>query len=303
MSARRSDSHTTWSQCDLSTRTLSTGVYSSCVLKSRGNYENAVNPLNHLWALLAALSSRPRLTPRLCGYEHCLLSHLFFICQAPTFVEMSSANATALTASEITKAIKTLPQDEAFKVSDAHHSFGELYNVRAVLIAHMLNMFFLLGIHKPYKSKRHANGDLFNSGKRFVVGAHMPTGQIMFHVNMSEWDLFQVQEIKRAPCWDGHPSALSIVRLEAEARLWKARQGTQVPLDLCISLLCFAVLCLLLCIWLPAPFGLFFILAFFASIAVGVTVVGCLCPSMNSPLVMFAIMDDCSWRRRQSSVH
>lgn len=38
----------------------------------------------------------------------------------------------------------------------------------------------------------------------FIVGITTPEGQFSYHYDLKYWDLFDVNEIKHAPEWDGH---------------------------------------------------------------------------------------------------
>lgn len=84
------------------------------------------------------------------------------------------------------------------ETSDGYHTFNELYHHRMVLFSIICNT----NKDKAFKSKLHADGTMFDD--YFIVGVETPQGYYTYHYHMDNWDRFQVQELERAPEWDGH---------------------------------------------------------------------------------------------------
>lgn len=112
------------------------------------------------------------------------------------------------TAAEINALIAQLPVGEAENVSDTYHTFQELYDCRLALNAALLNAWAAVGLYNVYKSLNHSNGEPCFEGKEwFIVGAHLPDGDISFHYPCTEWNLFKVDELPCGKVWDGHTTA------------------------------------------------------------------------------------------------
>ena len=85
-------------------------------------------------------------------------------------------------------------------LSDGYHSFNNLYEHRAVLLAMVL-------MKMPYawKTTIDAEGrDLVKEDKMFLAGAPTPDGMISYHVNLELWDLYKIPEIPQAPIFNGY---------------------------------------------------------------------------------------------------
>lgn len=107
------------------------------------------------------------------------------------------------------------------QVSDGYHTFDELYEFRLLYNATWFNalsyMADELGFEvRPVKSKRHHDGEECFGGGWFIVVAQLLTGQISNHYELKDWGLFQIDEVERAPEWDGHTPADVAGRLRAE---------------------------------------------------------------------------------------
>lgn len=94
-------------------------------------------------------------------------------------------------------------------VSDGLHTFDELYEFRMLYNAAYFNLLaskrdMPVKRPKPVKSKRHSDGQLCFGGGWFVVVVQLPDGQISNHYPLKDWDLFQIDEVERAPEFDGH---------------------------------------------------------------------------------------------------
>lgn len=93
-------------------------------------------------------------------------------------------------------------------ISDGNHTFGELYDHRAVLFMMLCKCFRRLA----WKSKYHSDGTMFDN--MFIVGIDTPKGQVTYHYYKDlYWDDFDVTELERAPEWDGHSSTDVLDRL------------------------------------------------------------------------------------------
>lgn len=93
-------------------------------------------------------------------------------------------------------------------VSDGYHTFNELYHHRAVLFSVICNA----NKDKAWKSKLHDTGDMYEG--MFIVGIETPNGQATYHYDINPyWDMFDVNELPKAPKWDGHSPADAIERI------------------------------------------------------------------------------------------
>lgn len=97
--------------------------------------------------------------------------------------------------------------------SDGFHTFKELYEMRLLLTA----AFFTEPNDIPvFRSKRHSDGTIPFGGGWFIVVAELPDGigQISFHYELKDWDLFKgIPEVDLPPKYDGHTSADVAFRL------------------------------------------------------------------------------------------
>lgn len=104
------------------------------------------------------------------------------------------------------------------ETSDGYHTFNELYEFRMLYNAAWFNSLafefdeYGLG-SKPVKSWRHSDGELCFGGGWFVVSVTLPEGQITNHYEEKDWSLFMIDEVDKAPEWDGHTSKDVISRL------------------------------------------------------------------------------------------
>lgn len=97
---------------------------------------------------------------------------------------------------------------DAGQLSDGYHSFNELY-------AHRMELFAVIcrqNQAQAWKSKLHQDGTMYED--YFIVGVSTPQGQFTYHYHLNHWDLFDVQELDKAPEWDGH-TAKDITRLHS----------------------------------------------------------------------------------------
>lgn len=99
------------------------------------------------------------------------------------------------------------------ELSDGYHTFEELYQFRMYYNAAFFNEYVKAHPDKVVKSKRHHDGELCFGGGWFIVMASLPSGQISNHYRDSDWKLFDVPEVERAPEWDGHTPKMVLDRL------------------------------------------------------------------------------------------
>lgn len=92
-------------------------------------------------------------------------------------------------------------------VSDGFHTFGELYDQRA----HLLALATALSQMTTYRSRRHDDGTMF--GGMFWVGTESPGRDdgprpVTFHIGQKHWALFDhAVTLDKAPPFDGHTPA------------------------------------------------------------------------------------------------
>ena len=102
-------------------------------------------------------------------------------------------------------------------INDTFHTFGELYHHRAILFATIVNNPILKDL--AWKSKQHDDPENPMYDGMFIVGINTPEGQATYHYDIEPfWDMFDVQELERAPKYDGHTPDDAIKRI---ASLWK----------------------------------------------------------------------------------
>ena len=82
--------------------------------------------------------------------------------------------------------------------SDGYHTFNELYYHRMILFSIICNQ----NKDVAWKSKLHDDGTMFDD--YFIVGIETPQGQYTYHYHLDNWNHFDVQELEKAPKWDGH---------------------------------------------------------------------------------------------------
>lgn len=94
------------------------------------------------------------------------------------------------------------------EISDGYHTFNELYYHRAVLFSVICNQ----NKDIAWKSKLHSDGTMYD--EMFIVGITTPQGQYSYHYDINLWSLFDVEELDKAPEYDGH-SPKDIERLKS----------------------------------------------------------------------------------------
>ncbi|TDL40899.1 hypothetical protein EVU91_01285 [Macrococcoides bohemicum] len=96
------------------------------------------------------------------------------------------------------KSYKDAEEIRTKDISDGYHTFGQLYHDRAVLFAIICNTYK----ENAYKSKLHHDGTMFDD--MFIVGVYTPEGHFTYHYHMEYWNMYDVEELSKAPEWDGH---------------------------------------------------------------------------------------------------
>lgn len=92
-------------------------------------------------------------------------------------------------------------------ISDGYHTFGELYEHRHALFLAVCRAY------PSWKSRLHDDGS--DMPGWFIAGVDTPEGMVTYHLPDEWWNRFNVQELGRAPEWDGHTSQDVIERLES----------------------------------------------------------------------------------------
>lgn len=85
-------------------------------------------------------------------------------------------------------------------ISDGYHSFDELYHHRMVLFSIICNQ----NKDKAWKSLFHNDGTSYKD--YFIVGIETKKGHFTYHYPITDWDIFDVEVLDKAPKWDGHTS-------------------------------------------------------------------------------------------------
>lgn len=106
--------------------------------------------------------------------------------------------------------VDLLPSNDKDLISDWYHSFIELYGHRMTLFQALCNTIEMYDtdLWNPsicWKSKLHSDWTMFDN--MFVAWIWKEKwNTITYHIHISFWDSFRVQEIDNAPEWDWHTS-------------------------------------------------------------------------------------------------
>lgn len=100
---------------------------------------------------------------------------------------------------------------------DEYHTMEELYHYRMLYHACAIES-WEDACYRTVKSKRHSDGELCFDGEYFIVVTDLPSGQISNHYKLEWWSLFQVEEVEKAPFWDGHTPEVASRRIEEYLR-------------------------------------------------------------------------------------
>lgn len=99
------------------------------------------------------------------------------------------------------------------EVSDAHHTFDELYKYRMVFHMEACRLWLSEGI-SVVRSRRHSDGELCFGGDYFIVVADLPTGQVSNHYKIRYEPNFKfVPEVDTPPTYDGHTPRQALSRM------------------------------------------------------------------------------------------
>jgi hypothetical protein len=96
------------------------------------------------------------------------------------------------------------------EVSDGYHTFNELYEHRVTLFIALMKSHPELS----WRANNHDDGTMFDGW--FVVGMHLPTGDIAYHLPIDKWealDGYGIATSNKALAWDGHTPADVVERL------------------------------------------------------------------------------------------
>lgn len=122
-------------------------------------------------------------------------------------------NGEIKTISHINKIISNLEDTKIIStddISDGQHTFGELYDHRAILFSLICHY----NKDKSWKSKLHDDGTMFDD--YFIVGIETPKGQATYHYKINPyWEIFNVKELDNAPKYDGHTPADALKRIQS----------------------------------------------------------------------------------------
>lgn len=170
----------------------------------------------------------PKLLKKLADYEGCSDQEMLGKVKAPKDRVMVLTHNMAV--DHINQEIAYFKQQGILKsaenISDGYHTFGELYEFRAVLnialfaqIAHQQHEIWLsrkegTWCNPVWRSKLHNDGTMFDG--MFIFGLFKGPGkQITFHYHLDKWDYCGFGEtLDKAPEWDGHTPADVLERLK-----------------------------------------------------------------------------------------
>lgn len=101
-----------------------------------------------------------------------------------------------------------IPESGIGDLFDGYHTFNELYHHRAVLFSVICNILR----DKAWKSKLHHDGSMYDG--MFIVGIETSHGHATYHYDIDPyWDMFHVEELEKAPEWDGHTPEHALERI------------------------------------------------------------------------------------------
>ena len=137
---------------------------------------------------------------------------------APTFsIKLSDIPFKALSDETSIEDFQKFVTDHTGMISDGYHTFNDLYSHRVALLANLVNAMPDIS----WKSRQHEDGSMFDG--MFIVGMHLPTGDITYHIEESDrfgsnWELFKCEELKNAPAFDGHTPDDVVKRLRENCK-------------------------------------------------------------------------------------
>ena len=98
------------------------------------------------------------------------------------------------------------------KISDGYHTFGDYIDMRNIYFIALCNAYPELS----WKSKKHfdeENDPMFEGD--FIAGIFTPDGPITQHLKLKFCDELSVQEIERAPQYDGYTEEDVKIRIKS----------------------------------------------------------------------------------------
>ena len=98
------------------------------------------------------------------------------------------------------------------EISDGFHTFGEYIDMRNAYFIALCNAYR----ESSWKSKKHYDEEkdpMFDGD--FIAGIYTPDGLITQHLKLKYWDDLYVQEIERAPQYDGYTKEDVKVRIKS----------------------------------------------------------------------------------------
>lgn len=101
-------------------------------------------------------------------------------------------------------------------VSDGYHIFDEQYSLYYYLFMALMRSHPKIS----WRANNHENGTMYDGW--FVVGMHLPTGDISYHLPVVMWEMLDgvgIATSLNAPAWDGHTAADVLRRLAAWVRV------------------------------------------------------------------------------------
>lgn len=124
---------------------------------------------------------------------------------------------------EINKEIQEVKkQNQSIKeISDGNHTIGQYIDMRNNLFIALCNAYPEIS----WKSRKHydeENDPMFNGD--FIAGINSDKGTITFHLKMKYWDDIIVEEIDRAPKYDGYTEEDVISRIKSLTRTKKTHK-------------------------------------------------------------------------------
>jgi hypothetical protein len=121
--------------------------------------------------------------------------------------------ASAALINEIIQACQGRGELQADAISDGFHTFKELYDHRIALFIALCGTLWSMGYQNLlWKSRMNNDGTTWPGW--FIAGIHKDSGkQITYHLPESKWDALHVQELAKAPAFDGHTSNDVLKRL------------------------------------------------------------------------------------------
>lgn len=94
------------------------------------------------------------------------------------------------------------------ETSDGYHTFNELYHHRAILFAALCRCYPC----RAWKSRQHHDGPMYEG--MFICGICTEDGDATYHYDIDPyWEMFNCEEMERAPEWDGHTPEIALERL------------------------------------------------------------------------------------------